>query len=518
MPPAFHNKLRKAKDGLDTSYQCPATPIHPVPSHTTLTKHIKRCSLLILRRSTKIQLKPPKLATDILPTELWLKVLRYALRLTGAQAIDLKDPFQSEYHQEDYPNTHPGYFEDRRSCRRVCRVFNTLVTEIMMEYIVIHTQAELEWTVTTLEADCLRTEHKRLGEWTTRIDFCINRSYDPEWMLRLLTLTPNLLIYTTNTGCAEYPEHSMNVTILQALIDFHSKTLKRLDWAGLNEAPTYADLHAIGKNFTKLSTLHLRHLYSLPAQNVRQPMLVFHSLKSLSLGLIPLNRPLDVAEELFPFRWDMFLMYLIARPFQLAKLERFDVDICPIPEFFSVCGHNIKTFRTTSWSTQDCVESAFEMLPNLRTFLYGYHAAPDCHLPLQHPTLERIGVTPLIEHYIEVPPTTYHQCIVKPLDSLLANVEDMDAKKLTDVRICDRGAFTGIFEQDDCLFWHWRQRLRDRKNVRLQNKFGDLDLRYVKYGDRPPPKQPTTYKLTLDRPTLGLLVMDATSPITQGGS
>lgn len=482
MPPLSQNGLWCwVKDIVLSTLTLPSTTsTHPSRPRIFSRTDFKRHSLSALHRSSESKLGPPKLATDILPPELWLKVLRYTLRLTGAQAVNLKDPFLSDYLQEDYPNIHPGYFEDRRSCRRVCQIFNTLVTEIMMEYIVVHTQAELEWTVATLEADCLKTQHKRLGEWTTRIDFCINGSYDPEWMLRLLTLTPNLLIYTTNTGRAEHPEHSMNATILRALVDFHSKTLKRLDWAGLNDAPTYADLHTIAKNFTSLTTLHLRCLYTLPATNISQPMLVFPSLKSLSLGLIPLHLPPGLTEDQFPIRWDIFLMYLIARPLQLPKLERFDIDICPIPDFFTVHGHKIRTFRTTSWSTQDCLDPAFELLPNLQTFLYVYHTAPECYIPLYHPALQRIGVTPLIENYVEVPQQTYQHCIVKPLDNLLANVEDMDAKKLTDVRICDRGAFTGVFERDDYLFWHWRQRLRDRKNVQLQNKLGDLDVRYAK--------------------------------------
>ncbi|KXN89341.1 hypothetical protein AN958_05839 [Leucoagaricus sp. SymC.cos] len=357
----------------------------------------------------------------------------------------------------------------------------------MMEYIVVHTRGELEWYVTHLEADALSAEpdQRRLGDWTTRIDFCISGDYDSNWMLRLLTCTPNLLIYTMNTGRSERPEHSMNQVILGGLVQFHS-TLKRLDWAGVNDAPTYEDLLFIAKSLRSLTTLHLRHLYSLPLPHTRNPMLVFPSLKSLSLGLTPLDAPLDVPEDQYHIHWDVFLMYLIARPFQLSKLERFEIEVCPVSDFFAVYGRKIRTFRTSSWSSQDCMDDAFKLLPNLETFLYTYHTAPECHIPLYHPKLKKMAVLPRIEEYVEVPESTYQFCIIKPLDNLLANVEDMDAKNLADVRICDRGAFTGVFESDDCLFWHWRRRLQDYKSITLQNKSGDLDIKYAKCEHLPP--------------------------------
>ncbi|KAF5356802.1 hypothetical protein D9756_006575 [Leucocoprinus leucothites] len=495
-PTVLHKYVNWVKDiaPKDLSSSTPATETSHRPSG-----HFKRLSLLSFRRSSKHNPKSPKISTDVLPAELWFRILRYALRLTGAQAIDLKDPFEPEDIQEDYPNIHPGYFEDRRACRRACRLFDSLVTEIMMEYIVVHTQAELEWTVNALEADTFTDKHKRLGDWTTRIDFRVSGEYDPDWVLRLLTVTPNLLIFTMNTGRkAEFPEHPMNKTIVKGLIDFHSQNLKRLDWAGMNDAPTYTDLHLIAKNIRGLTTLHIRHLYTLPSTEVSQPMLVFPSLKSLSLGLIPTNRPPDFGEDQYPFRWDPFLMYLLGRPFQLSKLERFEVDICPISDFFSMYGHKIRTFRTSSWSSQDCLNAAFERLIRLETFHYVFHTAPDCHIPLYHPTLKRIAVIPRIEEYVEVPQHTYQCCIIKPLDNLLANVEDMNTKKLTDVRICDRGAFTGIFESDDCLFWHWRRRFQEYKNITLQNKFGDLDIRYAKYGKSPP--RDSYYLIHTERP------------------
>ncbi|KAJ3567281.1 hypothetical protein NP233_g6467 [Leucocoprinus birnbaumii] len=486
MSPAVHHKLLNLVKKDDASENASTSAAPAVESSRRISGHFKRLNFLSILRS-KHKPKPPRLSFEILPAELWFRILRYALRLTGAQAIDLNDPFDPEDVQEDYPNIHPGYFEDRRACRRVCRLFDSLVTEIMMEYIVLHTHAELEWTVKVLEAETFTDKYKRLGDWTTRIDFRISGQYDPDWMLRLFTLTPNLLIFTMDTGRnAEFPEHSMNPVIIKGLVDFHSQNIKRLDWAGMNDAPTYADLHFLTKNIRGLITLRMRHLYTLPSTQVSQPMLIFPSLKTLSLGLIPTTRRPDMDELRYPFFWDAFLMYLVGRPFQLSKLERFEVDICPFPEFFSMHGHKIRTFRTSSWSTQDCISGTFERLINLNTFHYIYHTAPDCHLPLYHPTLQRIAVIPRIEEYVEVPQHTYQSCIIKPLDNLMANVEDMNAKKLSEVRVCDRGAFTGIFESDDCLFWHWRRRLREYRNITLQNKSGDLDVRYAKYGNNPP--------------------------------
>lgn len=169
----------------------------------TSPKSYSQCrSSLSIRLALKPPPRPSKLSTAILPLELWLKKFRYALRLTGVRAVDLKIPSN--------PNTfrkmiYLDYFEDRRACQRVCQTFNSIVTEITMEYIVLRTQAELESTVDILEANFFTVERKRLVEWTTRIDSCTNGSYDPDWVLRLLALTSNLLIYTTNTSRADIP-------------------------------------------------------------------------------------------------------------------------------------------------------------------------------------------------------------------------------------------------------------------------------------------------------------------------
>ncbi|EKM77313.1 hypothetical protein AGABI1DRAFT_77297 [Agaricus bisporus var. burnettii JB137-S8] len=498
MPPTFHDELWEWVKGIVSEESRPAfTSLTRSPSHGTstggsrTTKHPPSFEEASKSLNQSWQCSSPRPATEILPVELWRKVLRYALRLTGAQSINLNDPFESDYIQEEYPYLPPECFDDRDACRRVCLTFDALVTEIMVEYIVVFTEEDLVWIVKKLEDDILSAEYKRLGDWTTRIDFCISGSYDPDWMLRLLTLTPNLVIYTTNTGLGEYPEHPMNTCILRGLVDFHGKTLRRLDWTGLNDAPTYANLHAIAKGIPSLTTLHLRHLYGLPSPTTPQPMLVFPSLKALSLGLIPLTKPPNMTNEEYPPCWDFFLRYF-AHKFQLPRIQRLDIDICPLlPDFFTTYGRKIKTFRTSARPIPLCVDDALKALPNLQTFHYISSPGLEYQIPSDQTSLQRIAILSSIEHDISAPAIPFQSSIIKPLDIMLANIINMDTEKLTEVRICDRGGFAGIFESYNLLFWHWSRGLQQKKNIKLQNKYGDLDTRYAKYGDTPPPEQPS---------------------------
>jgi hypothetical protein len=119
-------------------------------------------------------------------------------------------------------------------------------------------------------------------------------------------------------------------------------------------------------------------------------------------------------------------------------------------------------------------------LPNLQTFHYISSPGLEYQIPPDQTALQRIAILSNIEHDITAPAIHFQSSIIKPLDIILASIIDVDAKKLTEVRICDRGGFTGLFDSYNLLFWHWRRKLQQMKNIKLQNKNGDLDLRYAK--------------------------------------
>ena len=50
-----------------------------------------------------------------LPGELWRKIIGFTIRLAGANAIELEDPFSTPYINEEYPEVDPGLFADRKT-------------------------------------------------------------------------------------------------------------------------------------------------------------------------------------------------------------------------------------------------------------------------------------------------------------------------------------------------------------------------------------------------------------------
>ena len=392
-----------------------------------------------------------------LPNEIWRRIIAFTIRLAGSTSIELDDPFSPPYQNEEHPEVDPGLFEDRKALRLVCSFWHSVVREISAEYLIIYSAKELNALVKLFVAQSRhKSNGKRLGEWTTRIDFRILGPYSVQQVIRLLRCTPNLLIYDIKNGQPDIPEKCTPVEVLKALAANCSQ-LQRLGWSGAGETPRYQDLVQLCNGLPNLVTLRLVSIFSFPVRSDGvPPLLMFPNLKTLSLAVIP-----DPPEELRPkyaMTWDPFMSYLSVQPRQLPALERLECDIFPqqTMSFFHMHGHKIRLFRTTAWSADGILEEALPLCSNLESFVIS-QGSEAIEFPIFHPTIQRICIIPSVEADLDVPQRVFEYAVKSPLDSVLRSVEQMGAPRLTELRIRNIGAFGCILDYSTWLRFWWRR-------------------------------------------------------------
>ncbi|KAF8965061.1 hypothetical protein BDZ97DRAFT_1918503 [Flammula alnicola] len=417
----------------------------------------------------------PNLPT--LPREIWRKIIAFTVRLAGANSIELDDPFSPPYQHEEYPEVDPGLFEDRRSLARVSSGWRSTVTEMCAEYLAIYSARELKYLVKLLEASEAHKSPsgKRLGEWTTRIDFKILGAYSVPHVIRLLKCTPNLLIYNNKNGPPSSPEKYTPQEVLKALVTFCGSSLRRVEWSGAGEAPRFQDLVQLCNDLPNLVTLRLVAIYSFPMRESDgiPPILLLPKLKTLSLGVIP--EPNTPRPE-FAVTWDPFLQYASFASGQLPSLERFECDIFPLltMSFFRVHGHKIRLFRTTAWSAENALPEALGLCPRLYSLVIA-QGSETVELPLFHPTLEKICILPTVDVVVGVPQRVFDFAVMAPLDALLKSIEKMTAPHLVELRIRNMGAYLNIVDYATWLGFWWRRwnirgvHFRDKTGASYQN-------------------------------------------------
>ncbi|KAF7351233.1 hypothetical protein MSAN_01554800 [Mycena sanguinolenta] len=279
----------------------------------------------------------------VLPQELWNTILFFIIRLNGRNSVHLEDPFLPPYTTETSPVDDPDIWWDRATIPLVCRSWRAVTTQIIPEYLRIHSIPQLRAIVDKFD------DAPSLGECVQRIDFKISEplTASPDLIPRLLKHTKNLKIYVNQNGSDFLPETQTPTSVLVALAEHCSSSLQRLEWSHVGEAPTWHDLANLCHHAPNLRTLRLTWIFSYtePVQGI----LELPSLETLYLGLIP--DPSDVILEL-PLTWDPLLTYFASNPETLPSLQRFEIDIFPTDlRFFRVHGSKIRTFRTTNWST-----------------------------------------------------------------------------------------------------------------------------------------------------------------------
>ncbi|KAF9475123.1 hypothetical protein BDN70DRAFT_884073 [Pholiota conissans] len=416
-----------------------------------------------------------------LPLEIWRKIIPFVTRLAGATAIELDDPFSLPYENEEYPEVDPGIFNDRRNLRLVCRGWRDCVTVICAEYLTIYTGKELQFLVELFErSKADKTIEKHLGEWTTRVDFKILGSYDVSHVVRLLQCIPNLLIYTNKNGPANSPQRCTPPEVLNALITYCSRSLKRVEWNGAGEAPRFQDFVVFCNSLHHLITLKLVAIYSFPLQESEGvPHLVyFRGLKTLSLGTIPCPEESEYRPE-FARTWDPFLQYMSLHTTQLPALERFECDIFPLLSlnFFKIHGHKMRQFRTVACNVETALPDALNLCPNLDVLVLS-QGTDTIDFPPFHPSLKKICIVPTIDVTIGVPQRVMIHAIIRPLDQLLKDIETMTAPSMHELRIWNIGAYARLVDHAVWLGFWWR-----RWNIRGVHFCDKKGISYQKMDD-----------------------------------
>jgi hypothetical protein len=391
-----------------------------------------------------------------LPIEIWRRIIAFTIRLAGSTSVDLDDPFSPPYQNEEHPEVDPGLFEDRKALRLVCSSWRSVVAEISAEHLVIYSGKELKALVKLFEAqDRRKTDGKRFGERTSRIDFRILGPYSVPHVIRLLRCTPNLLIYDIRNGPPHIPEKCTPIEVLKAL-PVNCRQLQRLGWSGAGETPRYQDLAQLCNELPNLVTLHLVSIFSFPVRSDGiPPLLKFPKLKTLSLAVIP--TPPKLRSD-YAMTWDPFMNYLSVQPRQLPALERLECDIFPMltMSFFHMHGHKIRLFRTTAWSANGILPEVLPLCSNLESFVISQGSEP-IEFPIFHPTIQKICIIPSVEAYVDAPHRILEYAVMSPLDSVLKAVEQMGAPRLIELRIRNIGAFACILHYSTWLHLWWRR-------------------------------------------------------------
>ena len=320
------------------------------------------------------------------------------------------------------------------------------MTEISAEYLIIYSEKELEALVKLFgQQDRHTTNRKRLGKWTTRIDFRILGPYSVPHVIRLLGFTPNLLIYDIRNGPPLTRGECTPADVLIALA-VNCSQLQRLGWSGAGETPRYQDLVQLCNRLPNLVTLRLA---SIPVfSDSEPPLLILPNLRTLSLAVIP---TLELRPET-----DLFMNYLSVQPRQLPALECLECDKLQSMPFFQIHGHKICLFHTTAYGIP---KESLPLCSNLESFVIsqGSEQLNFPIFPIFHPTIQKICIIPSAEADIDVHQGIFEQIVMMHLDSMLKSVEQMDAPRLIELRIRNIGAF-GILDQSSSWLQSWQRR------------------------------------------------------------
>ncbi|KAJ6487921.1 hypothetical protein C8R45DRAFT_1097777 [Mycena sanguinolenta] len=411
-------------------------------------------------------LSKPLPVLPVLPEELWNTIIFFIIRLNGRNSVHLEDPFLPPYTTETSPVDDLDILWDRDAIPLVCQSWRALTSRIIPEYLRIRSIPQLRAIVDKFE------NTPSLGECVQRVDFKISepltaspdliprllkhtKKYEPSILsLQLIQNFDSLKIYVNQNGSDFLPETQTPTSVLVALAEHCSSSLRRIEWSHVGEAPTWHDLANLCHHAPNLRTLRLTWIFSYtePAQGV----LELPSLETLYLGLIP--DPSDVILEL-PLTWDPFLTYFASKPETLPSLRRFEIDIFPTDlHFFRVHGSKIRTFRTTNWSTPPQLPRTLPLLGNLDSLVLT-QSTEYVMLPPSHPTLRCICIAPFMENHVVVPPRFFSTAVLTPLESVMLSIDSTHLPRLEEVRLRNMGILMNLVDEPAWLL-KWARRWR----------------------------------------------------------
>ena len=407
-----------------------------------------------------------------LPVEIWRKILGYTVRIAGSTAVDLEDPFDTPREYEESPDMDPGVYDDRHTLVQVNSMFRALVSEMWAEYIVVRCARELEQIIRMLKKSKPNSAGKRLGHKTRRIDLKIIGTYNVHRIAKLLSYTPNLLIFVNQNNKRSGTLDQFPKEMLAALKTY-APQLRRLDLDSINEAPDLYDLIYASSRLPHLRTLRLTCIHSYPTSEeevMALPIANFQSLVSLSLGLIPQPTNGIIPETYIP-SWDPFLQYLALSDEQLPSLTWLETTLLPSHDhtFFPQHGAKLRLLRTTTWSANRDLPYTLQHCPNLEDLVLAQSSTVPV-FRASHPTLRRICITPLREEATVVPLRIFRYAVLEPLDKLVRVVEAMRLPNLKELRIRNVGVFESLVEHPSMLEIWWIR--WDIRSIRFVDKYG----------------------------------------------
>jgi len=412
---------------------------------------------------------PTKYSSPPLPVELWRRIFSYLVRIPGSLAVDYVDPFidtPDPYHHDEFS------LEDRLLFRMttVCRTWKEVLSELICEYIVVYSRWDLAAIVERFEASKKASNGNGLGigAWVKRIDFRMHRQ-DVDLpcgdttakVIRLLRCTPNLEIYVNSNGRNTQAPGRTHPKVIEALISCCGNSLRRVDW-NLSECPSWTDLALLLQGTPNLEALRIITIYGQSIPLPDNTLITLKCLKYISLGM-PNNAP-----PYLPHSWDPLLSCFCISTDQLPCLERLDINPFPSDAFFTAHGSKLRILRTNSADTLPYLPSALDFCPNLHSLVIPPNL--DISLPDSHPSIERIGIFPLVERRVVAPERIYEAHVIAPFEECLMLLEQMFLPKLKLVKVRNVGSLADVVDHPLLLQFWWRR--WNIRGVRFEDKVG----------------------------------------------
>jgi len=391
-----------------------------------------------------------------LPVELWRRIFTFLVRIPGSLVTDCADPFiasSNPYHHDEFS------IEDRVLLRMttVCRAWKEVLSELIYEYIIIYNRWDLAATVERFEASRKACNGKGLGigAWVKRIDFRMYRQdvdlpcvENTTKIIRLIRCTPNLEIYVNSNGRNYQAPGRTHPKVIEALITYCGNSLRRVDW-NLSEVPSWPDLSVLLQGAPNLEALGLITVYGQSIPLPDNTLLTMKYLKYISLGT-PNNAP-----PYIPHSWDPLLSCFCISTDQLPRLERLDISPFPSDAFFTAHGHKLRILRTNSPDPMPYLPFALDFCSNLHSLVIPPNL--DICLPESHPSIERIGIFPLVEDPVVAPERIYEAHVIAPFEECLMLLEQMSLPKLRLVKVRNVGSLADVVDHPLLLQFWWRR-------------------------------------------------------------
>ncbi|KAH7920184.1 hypothetical protein BV22DRAFT_1199082 [Leucogyrophana mollusca] len=398
-----------------------------------------------------------------LPVEIWRQILTMIVRIPGLLSLDKQDPFEHSPEVE----FHTDQLSHRVALLLVCKDWHEVVTRLMHEHIIVTTEQQLSYIVEQLQSRRTVFERCPLGLCTRRIDLQL-QSPDArvkKLIVRLLRCTPNLEIFIN--GNLHIDIHSgsrlthCGSEVIKTLSTISAPTLRRVEWI-YNDCPSWSDLMLLLRSTPNLRSLAIANIHGSSTENFRPEMLSLPHLRTLEIG----NTPSFSHASIGNAPLNALLSTLSISPDQLPSLQRLEGFSPFSPDFLRAHGPKIRIVRTVAQTP--LLPQIIAQCPNLDTFIAVF--PHQLTVPLSHPTLRRIGIFPVTENPIEVPPQIFDSYVMSPLCDLLDQIDKSVLPKLTHLRIRNAGTLADVTNYPVSLQKWWRR--WNIKGVRFEDKNG----------------------------------------------